>query len=593
MRKRHEYNYGIIGNCSFMSYIDLNANVVWQCWPQFDSSFIFGSLLSNKTGGTFCVTPVNKFSSSQHYIENTNVLVTTFEATDGSFRVVDFAPRFELYERYHRPLQLFRKIELLSGNPQIMVSCDPVGAYGEQRAKAHRGSNHIEYIGLKEPVRLTTNIAKTNILNNKSFVLTENKHLVLSWGTPLEAPLERTVDEFLERTIAYWRKWVERCSIPNIFQNEVIRSALVLKMHQYEDTGAIIASGTTSLPEYPEHGRNWDYRYCWIRDSYFTLAALNNLGHFGEGEKFSHYIQNLIQNEKGTFQPVYAIDGEKKLVEKELELDGHLGNRPVRIGNDAYTQIQHDVYGQMLLSIMPLYTDLRVLNSSKPNISLIDKILDQIQRVMDLPDAGIWEFRGKLQKHAESYLFHWAGCLAAIKIATKESDEKLKNKAKKLLSLAKENIEKCYDAELKAYGMSQENKKLNASEFLLVTMNYLDHNSQQALEQINALENELKTENDLIYRYRDLDDFGETHATFLICGFWYAEALACVGRIEDAKRVFENLLKTSNHLGLFSEDVCPQDGSQWGNFAQTYSHVGLINTAFRIANKLNCPSYIS
>ena len=210
---------------------------------------------------------------------------------------------------------------------------------------------------------------------------------------------------------------------------------------------------------------------------------------------------------------------------------------------------------------------------------------------MDLPDAGIWEFRGKSQKHAESYLFHWAGCLAAIKIASKVGDEKLKDFAKSLLLLAKENIEKCYDTKTKAYGMSQENKKLNASEFLLVTMNYLDHNSIQAIEQINALEKELKTENDLIYRYRDTDDFGETHATFLICGFWYAESLACVGRVEDAKRVFENLLRTSNHLGIMSEDVCPQDGSQWGNFAQTYSHVGLINTAFRIANKLSNPVY--
>ena len=591
MKKRHEYNYGIVGNCSFMSYIDSNANVVWQCWPQFDSSFIFGSLLSKKNAGAFYITAANAFSSSQHYIENTNILVTTFEAVDGKFKVIDFAPRFELYERYHRPLQLFRKIELISGNPQIKVGCQPVGSYGKVISRAHRGSNHIEYVGLKGPVRLTTNIAKTNILNSNAFVLTENKHLVLSWGTPLEAPLERTVDDFLERTITYWRKWVEHCSIPNIFQKEVIRSALVLKMHQYEDTGAIIASGTTSLPEYPGHGRNWDYRYCWIRDSYFTLTALNNLGHFAEAEKFSHYIQNLIQNEKGAFQPVYSIDGEKKLVEMELELEGHLDNKPVRIGNDAYTQIQHDVYGQMLLAIMPLYTDLRILHSSKPNVSLIYKILDQIQRVMDLPDAGIWEFRGKSQKHAESYLFHWAGCLAAIKIASKVGDEKLKDFAKSLLLLAKENIEKCYDTKTKAYGMSQENKKLNASEFLLVTMNYLDHNSIQAIDQINALEKELKTENDLIYRYRDTDDFGETHATFLICGFWYAESLACVGRVEDAKRVFENLLRTSNHLGIMSEDVCPQDGSQWGNFAQTYSHVGLINTAFRIANKLSNPVY--
>jgi GH15 family glucan-1,4-alpha-glucosidase len=294
--KRNNYNFGIIGNCSYMSYINDDASVIWQCWPKFDDSFIFGKLISDSKGGEFSINAKNKKSSRQYYLQNTNVLVTEVDCRDGKFRVIDFAPRFELYERYHKPTQLFRKIELIEGNPVINIICEPKGNYGEVSAKPTLGSNSINYDNLDASVRLTTNVAKTHILNQKDFALTEDAYLVLSYDSPLEAPLKRTFEEFLERTCDYWRKWVRRTAIPAIYQEEVIRSALLLKLHQYEDTGAIIAAGTTSLPESPGEERNWDYRYCWIRDSYFTLNALTNLGHFTEAESYSHWIQNIVEN---------------------------------------------------------------------------------------------------------------------------------------------------------------------------------------------------------------------------------------------------------------------------------------------------------
>ncbi len=566
-----------------MSYVDEHANVVWQCWPYFDSSFIFGGLVSKNKGGEFSITPATQYRSKQYYQQNTNILVTEFETQDGAFRVIDFAPRFELYERYHRPLMLFRKIELISGSPLIRVKCRPMGNYGEIKAEAIIGSNSINYTKLEQHVRLTTGIAKTSILQESAFALTQDHYLVLSWGSPLEAPLEHTFEDFLKRTQQYWKRWVRRTAIPSIYQEEVIRSALLLKLHQYEDTGAIIASGTTSLPEHPGCSRNWDYRYCWLRDSYFTLAALNSLAHFSEGEGYSHWMQNIVQNnQEEHYQPVYKIDGSHRIDEYILPLEGYQGHAPVRVGNDAYRQVQHDVYGQMLLSLLPLYNDLRVADShSRPSMNLIHKLLDKMLIMMDRPDAGIWEYRGRLQHHAESYLFHWAGAKGAVKIAERYGDRKLLDKANNIISLAQKNIEKCYDPKLEAYGMSQSNKKLNASEFLLITMGYLQ-DKDKATKHLRALEAELKTVDHLIYRYRDHDDFGETHSTFLICGFWYAEALADIGEVDKAKEVFESLLKRSNDLGIFSEDICPQDGSQWGNVAQTYSHVGLINTAFKI-----------
>ncbi len=587
--KKHIYPLGIVGNCSYLSYIDKNANVSWQCWPYFDSSFIFGGLLDKDKGGSFSISPTCiNFVSKQQYIQNTNILETTFECSDGKFKVIDFAPRFSVYERFHKPLMLFRKIELIEGTPCIKVTCNPVGDYGKIRATSELGSNHIKYSGLQSDVRLTTNIAKSKIISSSELILTENKYLVLSWGIPLEAPLDSTFESFYRKTKIYWRNWVERSSIPNFAQDHVIRSSLLLKLHQFEDTGAIIASGTTSLPEYPNSARNWDYRYCWIRDSYFTLSALTKIGHFTEAESYAHYLQGIALKKTENIQPVYKIDGTSDIPEEELDLDGYLGNKPVRIGNLAYQQIQNDVYGQIILSLLPLYCDARVSNfSTKPSLQLINKLLNSIIDKIDSPDAGIWEYRNIAQKHTATYLFHWAGGNAAKKIAIYHNDEAMKIKSERVIKIASEKIEHCFQNKHNFYSVAQGSLDINASEILLITMNYLKENPEKALLHLHKIEDMLKTSDDLIFRYKSLDDFGDTHSTFLICGFWYAEALACLNKLDRAQEVFYKLAKHTNHLGIFSEDISPQDGSQWGNFAQTYSHVGLINAAFRISSKLD------
>ena len=406
---KHLYPFGIIGNCSFMSYVDKSANVVWQCWHILtQASFLVASSMKIKAED-FLFLPWDSIRSTQQYQSNTNVLETIFECEAGKYKVIDFAPRFENFERVHKPIALYRKVELIEGTPRIKVECNPVGEYGEVKSECQEGSNSLNYSNLKEKVRLTTNASLTKIMNAQDFVLTEDLYLALTWGQPLEAPLKRTFDDFLDRTKEYWRNWVRRTSIPSIYQDEVIRSALLLKLHQFEDTGAIIASGTTSLQSTPGTERNWDYRYCWIRDSYFTLTALIKLGHFQEAEKYANWIQNIVQDKDCTFQPVYKIDGSADLTEKTLPLSGHQGNGTVRVGNGAYTQQQFDVFGQMILALEPLFTDSRVRKSgSRPSIKLIHHIIDQIDGVFDKPDSGIWEYRGKFQRHACSYLFHWA-----------------------------------------------------------------------------------------------------------------------------------------------------------------------------------------
>ncbi len=592
----HKYDYGIIGNCAYLALIDQKANIGWMCWPKFDSSFIFGTLLDDEKGGNFSITPEwDTYTSSQSYIYNTNILETTFECEDGSYKVIDFAPRFIQNERPYKPLMIFRKIVPLTGNPRIVVSCNPMGDYGQLKPKKVFGSSHIRYEGYKSPVRLTTDIPLNFIDSEQAFVLNKERYMVLSYGVPLEGPLVSTTNIFLDRTIRYWRKWVMNTSTEKFHQDAVIRSALTLKLHQYQDTGAIIAAATTSLPEFPGSTRNWDYRYCWIRDAHYTLKALNDLSHFKILEEYAGYIQNIALNEQGRFRPLFKIGIEGDPIEKILPLKGYRGERPVRVGNQAYEHVQNDVYGQVLVTLLPLFADKRLLNNEQTGLKdLVMHSLRMIEETMDEPDNGLWEFRGTSQLHCYTFLFHWAGSQAGAKIAKLFNDEDMLQLANRLIEESASMIERCYDEERGVYTQAEGVPNLDASLLQLINMGYLDPRSDRAKQHLKVLESELRTESGLFYRYVHEDDFGKPESTFLICAFWYVETLARMDRLDEAIEIFENLIdKGANHLGLLSEDVHEKTGSQWGNFPQLYSHVGLINAAFTISKKLDKPLFLS
>lgn len=421
-----QLDYGLIGNCQISALVSKAGKVVWCCMPRFDSPSVFASMLDTDEAGFWSIEPAGGpdapgWETRQHYMRNTNVLVTVFTSKQGDqFEVIDFMPRYERDYGYYRPVQIVRIVRPLKGIPRIVVKCRPKLEYGREQPRAMPISSGIHYQGRDTSLYLKSDASISHIIQETPFELKESKHFVLSYGEPFQGSLKFELEEQLDRTISYWRIWAKHCNIPFEFQNEVLRSALALKLHIYEDTGAIIAATTTSVPEGPEPGRTWDYRYCWLRDAYFVVTALNHLGQFEEMEHFIQYLQNICASEPSrVLQPVYGIGGEKELLESELPwLKGFNGLGPVRVGNAAYKMDQHDVYGEMVLAITPTFFDRR-LDRTDQNQALknVQQLVEQAIHCFDQPDAGIWEFRGMRKHSVFSKLMNWAAVDRGVRIA--------------------------------------------------------------------------------------------------------------------------------------------------------------------------------
>ena len=579
-------NLGLIGNCSYSALLE-NGAVRWLCWPRMDSSFVFGNLLDDQHGGTFAVEMVDAASCEQHYVEHTNVVRTVFRGPSGAFELIDFAPRYRLYDRHFKPSMMVRILRPLQGAPLVRIRCEPVYDYGRSRSGAYVASNHIEYTGLPAPVRLTTDVSLTYVREGRPFVLARPAHLALTWGQPLESPLETTTEEFLSRTVSYWHRWVKRMRIPREFQREVIRSALALKLHQFEDTGALLAATTTSIPEHPGSGRCWDYRYCWLRDSYFTLAAFERLGHLEEMERFLVYLRDLCALQPKKLQPLFGINGETVLPEEILpHLKGYRGDGPVRIGNQAYEHIQNDAYGEMILAISRILLDTRFSTGTDHSTALpiVTQLLSQIEQRLEEPDAGLWELRNRSALHSFTLLMHWAGARRAADIGASLQQEALHQRARRLELRARKILEtRCWNQDLGVLTQAADSKNLDASMLLALHFGFFKSDDPRAKTHVEAIRAGLSVDGGLLRRYAVADDFGYQKAAFTVCAFWMVEALSFVGRDDEARALFEKLLRHANGFGLFSEDILPDSGELSGNFPQTYSHVGLINAAFLLS----------
>jgi GH15 family glucan-1,4-alpha-glucosidase len=572
---------GLIGNCQLSALVRRDGAIVWACMPRFDSAPVFAALLDEQDGGRFVVGPAEDVMGVQRYLPNTNVLETRFTTSDGIFRVLDFAPRFLQYERSFRPTKIVRIVEPLSGTPRIRVLCDPILGWSRDRPAKDQGSHHIAFQGYETELRLTTD-APLTYLGGDPFALTERRHFVLAWGAPVEEPLEPLCTRFLRETVHYWQRWVKHCHVPSLFQEEVIRSALALKLHCFEDTGAIVASPTTSIPESSGSGRTWDYRYCWLRDAYYTLGAFRLLGHFEEREQFLNFLLNVVAGSSSfDLAPLYRIDGKTDLDEHiQVRWPGYRSEKPVRVGNAAFMHQQHDVFGEMVLPLTPLFLDARFREQVTPQVlDLVTRLTRKAISVAGQPDAGIWEHRSGWKPRTFSTLMCWAAADRMKRIAGKHRHtdaEEFGVAAKKLREVI---LTEGFDAQRGSLVADHGGKALDASLLQAVTLHFLPPDDSRMQGTVDAIRAELDRDGWLL-RYGTDDGFGVPNVAFTLCSFWLVEALAILGRADEARKQLGRIHEVDSPLGLLSEDLDPRTGDMWGNFPQAYSHVGLIHAAF-------------
>ena len=572
---------GVVGNCQFSALIDNRGEVVWCCLPRFDSDPICSTLLDSDNGGRFRIGPAGGEAGTQRYFPNTNILETTFQTPTGTFKVTDFAPRFFQYERAFRPTQLIRIVEPIEGTPRISILCEPRLGWSKERPSAIQGSHHVRFEGFSSPLRLTTDIP-LSYLGGKEFTLTERQHLVLSWGAPVEEALAPLCERYWSETIRYWQRWVKHCDIPPLYQQEVIRSALALKLHCFEDTGAIIAAMTTSIPESPGSGRTWDYRYCWLRDSYYVLNAFGLLGQFEEREQFVQYLLNIAGGARGlNLAPLYRVDGSDNLEERILaDWPGYNGETPVRIGNAAALHSQHDIYGEMVLALTPIFLDERMSAERSPAaLRLMEGLARKAVSLAGVPDAGIWEYRTEWKPQTFSSLMCWAASDRMAAIADRHAPATSAEFHAAADRIRREILDKAWNADRKSFVGHYGGNDLDASLLQMVRLRFMPAENAMMNSTMDAIHKDLM-HGGWLHRYSLNDGFGTPTVAFVICTFWLIEALATAGRRQEARAVFDSIRAALSPLGLLSEDYDPQAPRMWGNFPQTYSHVGLIHAAF-------------
>lgn len=584
-------NLGLIGNCQISALIDDQATIVWACLPQFDADPTFCRLLRDDSErdlpGFFEIELLDFARSEQEYLTNTAILVTTlYDSNGGAVRVTDLAPRYQYVGRTFTPNMLLRRIEPLHGSPRIRIRLRPARDYGANECDFTHGSNHIRYQCADVTCRLTTNASLTHIIDENTFVLDHELHLIFG---PDETIPEACSDAFythFRATRNYWQDYSRSLSIPFEWQDAVIRAAITLKLCTFEDTGAVVAALTTSIPEAKDSGRNWDYRFCWLRDSYFVVQALNRLGATTTMMRYLGYIMNIVADAAGEpLKPLYGISGSSITDETIVEsLSGYRGMGPVRRGNQAFQQVQHDVYGAVVLSATQFFFDNRLIKSgTEAEFKRLEVLGEHARKSYDQPDAGLWEYRGRRRVHTFSSLMCWAACDRLAKIATKlgktDRADYWRTSAGEIRSFI---LDGAWDEKQQAFTESFGRPEMDASLLTMHDLGFLAADDPKFIATVECIGKHL-LRGDHMFRYDAPDDFGEPENAFNICTFWYIDALASIGRTDEARELFENMLSLRNPLGLLSEDIEPGTGELWGNFPQTYSMAGIINTAVRLS----------
>jgi GH15 family glucan-1,4-alpha-glucosidase len=593
-------DYALIGNARAAALVSKTGSIEWCCLPDFDSPGIFAAMLDKEQGGYISIKPVDSYTSGQRYLPDTNVVETIFETASGKARLLDAFTAQTEEDKKHTLFpdhEVLRIVECISGKIRMKLEYAPVIYYGRETPKLQdRKKLGIHFTWKEHIYTLLSTLPTDQLLLTKDrtgkataeFDLSPGERVIFSFSYSNQSPailpeLHKTGWERMQRTITFWKNWIGECTYAGLYKEEVKRSALVLKLLTYAPSGAIIAAPTTSLPEKPGGERNWDYRYCWLRDASFTIRALLKLGYTEEAHAYMNWILHATRLNRPKLQVVYTVFGHTSLPEQTLGwLNGYEGSKPVRVGNGADKQFQLDVYGEVLDAVYaysPLLTEFD--RDSRKFILGLGRI---ICKNWNKPDNGIWEIRSSSLHHTHSKVMAWVGLDRLIKLTEKYNwqDAPLET-FKKTAESIKETIEEAgFNKELDSYTHQLNGDKVDASLLTFPLVGYCQATSPRMISTIQLIQDRL-TENGLLYRYLNLQDgITGNEGAFGICNFWLIENLARIGETEKAMTLFETIGKCAGPTGLLSEEIDPDTYALWGNYPQGFTHIGLINAAFAI-----------
>ncbi len=586
-------NYGIIGNCRSAALISDTGSLDWCCLPQFDSSSVFAKLLDDKNGGNFEIITKYNYEITQKYHPNTAILITRFSDGENIFELHDFMPRYyKPNGKYNAPPEIVRYVKYISGAPKFSVQYDPKLEYAQSETTNHVKNSFIVSITDKvqyDTLFLYTSFNKSHVLQGEEITLKEDGYFLICYNEKILKPTTEKISLERERTKIYWLDWVDRTPTYKKFKEEIIRSAITLKMLTYDKSGAVLAAATTSLPETVGEVRNWDYRFCWIRDASMVIKVVSELGHKNSAKRFLQFVIDLMPDKDEKLQIMYGINGEKKLTEKTLDhLEGYKGSKPVRVGNAAYKQKQNDIYG-ILMDV--IYEQLMTFSNDIENgeelWSITKAIVWIVSKHWQEPDKGIWEFRGEDRHFTFSKVLCWVALDRAIKVAKVfKKYRKIEQWTEIEREIKNDILEHAWNEDVKAFTQSYGSYHLDAAVLLMESYGFIHAKDPKFVSTVKAIEKDLSNDG-LLYRYKNEDDFGLPSSSFTICTFWFINALFKIGEEEKALQQFEQLLSYSNHLGLFSEDIHFETKRLLGNFPQAYSHLALIECAINFSKKQN------
>lgn len=584
------YGYGVIGNCRTAALISDKGNIEWLCLPDFDSPSVFAALLDKDKGGCFGFMVSDDYRTSQTYIPHTNILSTHFISDEDEFVVLDFMPYYRARNNEHYlPAELYRYIRRIKGDPRFRVKYNPAPDYARGRVIHNITSEYIEsYSTSNDTDRqyLYSSLPLRDIEDGKEIILEKDEFMLLSYNEKvIHVDIEREKLEYC-RTLVYWLNWSNRTKKYTLYNDVIERSMLTLKLMSYYN-GAVLAALTTSLPETIGEVRNWDYRFCWLRDASMSIETLFKMGHPGAAKRFMHFIKSTFTAQHQTFQIMYGIHGERKLTEVVLEhLSGYKDSKPVRIGNDAYHQRQNDSFGYLMDLIYQYYRLMPgALDEIEDMWELVKNIMTTVTEEWRNPDKGIWELRGKDHHFVSSKVMCWValdrGAEIAYMLDKTTYRERWRREAE---AIRRDVLDNGWKEELQSFSQTYDNTVLDASLLLMEPYGFMAADDIRYRKMVAAVKKEL-LHNGLMYRYNSEDDFGMPSSAFTICTFWLIRALFVTGEKAEARCLFDDVLKYSNHLGLFSEDLNFDTKEQLGNFPQAYSHLSLVNTAILFAEE--------